>query len=258
MRGTGFALSLQRRLIADLMYASSNVPFVSLRRTLAIGPLLDAREAVLKPAGWAVIFAKAFALAARDTPALRTVYLKWPRARLCEMRSSVGLIAVARHDDGEHSVLFEKVTDLDILHLSETDRRLRLAKMSPVDDVPYFRKLLRISAYPLLLRRLLWGFALNSARQRANFAGTFGLTSVAAFGDGELHALSPGPYLLSYGAVTTERTIDVLIRWDHRVTDGAVIAQTMTRLEAILNAEIAEELRTLYPRSQPGLRVATL
>lgn len=249
-------MSLRRRLIADLMHASSDVPFVSFRRTLAIGPLLDAREAVLKPAGWAAIFAKAFSLAARDEPVLRTVYLKWPWPRLCEMRSSVGLIAVARRDDGEHSVLFEKITDLDILHLSETDRRLRLARMSPVDDVSFFRKLLRIAAYPLLLRRLLWGFALNNARQRANFAGTFGLTSVAAFGDGELHALSPGPYLVSYGTATKDRTIDVVIRWDHRVTDGAIIAGTMSRLEAILNTTIAEELRTLYPRCQAELRVA--
>jgi hypothetical protein len=256
MRGTTRFLSLRRRLIADLMHASAGVPFVTLRRTLSIGPLLDARDSVLQPAGWAAIFAKAFAMAARDEPALRTLYLKWPWPRLCEMRTSVGLVAIARHDDGEHSVLFQKVTDIDILYLSETDRRIRFTKTAAVDDVTYFRKLLGISALPLPLRRLLWGFALNNGRQRANYAGTFGVTSVAAFGDGELHALSPGPYLLSYGAVTKERTIDVVIRWDHRVTDGALIAKTVGRLQDILNTEIANELRDLYPASLPGLRIA--
>ena len=37
--------------------------------------------------------------------------------------------------------------------------------------------------------------------------------------------------------------MEVVIRWDHRVTDAAMIAKTLTRLEAVLNGEIAAELR---------------
>ena len=48
---------------------------------------------------------------------------------------------------------------------------------------------------------------------------------------------------MSYGVVQGDQTIDVMIRWDHRITDAAPIAQVLTRLEQVLNTEIAAELR---------------
>jgi len=48
---------------------------------------------------------------------------------------------------------------------------------------------------------------------------------------------------VSYGAVWPNHTIDVVIRWDHRVSDAALIARTLTRLEQVLNTEISAELR---------------
>ena len=103
--------------------------------------------------------------------------------------------------------------------------------------------MLRLSRLPLPLRRLAWAIGLNLGRQHANYAGSFGITSVSAFGPGTLHALSPGPYLISYGQLEPDGRMEVVIRWDHRVTDAAMIAKTLTRLEAVLNGEIAAELR---------------
>ena len=77
----------------------------------------------------------------------------------------------------------------------------------------------------------------------ANNFGSFGVTSVAAYGPGELHALSPGPFIVTYGVVRPDQGIDVIIRWDHRITDAAFIARTLTRLEQVLNTEISAELR---------------
>ena len=77
----------------------------------------------------------------------------------------------------------------------------------------------------------------------ANNFGSFGVTSVAAYGPGALQALSPGPYLLSYGVVGPDQRIDVMIRWDHRVTDAAFMTRVLTRLEQVLNSEISAELR---------------
>ena len=97
----------------------------------------------------------------------------------------------------------------------------------------------------------MWLIGLNFGRQRANWFGSFGVTSVAAFGAGELHALSPGPYILSYGVVGQDQTIDVVIRWDHRVTDAALIAKALTRLEQVLNTDIAAELRGSRQQAEP-------
>ena len=71
------------------------------------------------------------------------------------------------------------------------------------------------------------------------------------YGAGELHALSPGPFILSYGVVEPDQTIDVVIRWDHRITDAAMVAKVLTRLEQVLNTEIAAELRGNRQQVEP-------
>src|SRR3954468_14144602 len=243
MRGKVRKVSMPRRLIIDLMHASTPVPFVSLSRSLKIRPLVDARGGMAKPPGLAAIFVKAFALVARDEPILRTLYAKWPWPSFYELPRSVAMVAIARVEDGQDCVLPQKVAGPDEMTLAEVDAVIRHAKDAPVDQVPSFRKILRTTRLPLPLRRLAWAIGLNFGRQRANWFGNFGVTSVAAYGPGELHALSPGPYVLSYGAVSQDQSIDVVIRWDHRITDAALIAKVLTRLERVLNGEIAAELR---------------
>jgi hypothetical protein len=77
------------------------------------------------------------------------------------------------------------------------------------------------------------------------------VTSVAAYGAGQLHALSPGPFILSYGVEKPDQTIDVVLRWDHRITDAALMAKTLNRLEQVLNSEISAELRANRQQTEP-------
>src|SRR5947209_11998948 len=199
MRGTVRKLSVPRRLVADLMHASRRVPFVSLRRTLDIRTLVEARAASAQRPGWSAIFAKAFCLVAKDEPVLRTLYAKWPWPHFYELPRSVGMVAIARVEDSENCVLPQKVMGGDTLPLSQIDALIRRAKEAPIAEVPTFRRALLATRLPLPLRRLAWSIGLNFGRQRANNFGSFGVTSVAAYGPGELHALSPGPFILSYG-----------------------------------------------------------
>ena len=242
MRGTVRKISMPRRLVADIMHASIRVPFVSLRRPLNVHQLIEARALAAQPPGWAAIFVKAFSLVAKDQPILRTLYAKWPRPSFYELPRSVAMIAIARVEDGEDCVLPQKIVAADALPLTEVDAQIRHAKDAPIGEVPAFRKVLLVTRLPLPLRRLAWLIGLNFGRQRANYFGSFVVTSVAAYGAGELHALSPGPFILSYGVVGPDQTIDVVIRWDHRITDAALIAKALTRLEQVLNSEIAAEL----------------
>jgi hypothetical protein len=243
MRGTVKNISLLRRLIIDLMHASRDVPFVSLARTLNIRPLLEARALMARPPGYAAIFVKAFAIVARDEPILRTLYAKWPLPCFYELPRSVAMVAIARVENGEHCVLPQRVCSPDELSLAEVDAVIRIAKEAPLDDVPMFRKILLATRLPWPLRRLAWAVGVNFGRQRGNYFGNFAVTGVAACGGGELHALSPGPYILSFDVAKPDCGIDVIIRWDHRVTDAALIARTFGRLEQVLNGEIAAELR---------------
>src|ERR1700692_98560 len=230
MRGTVRKISLPRLFIVDLMRASMRVPFVSLARTLDIRPLLEAHALAAQPPGWAAIFVKAFSLVAKEQPILRTLYVKWPWPSFYELPRSMAMVAIARVEDGQDCVLPQKVPAADELPLGEVDAQIRHARDAPVDAVPSFRKILRVTRLPLPLRRLIWLIGLNFGRQRANYFGSFGVTSGAAYGPGELHALSPGPFILSYGVVGKDQTIDVVLRWDHRITDAALIAEALTRL----------------------------
>jgi hypothetical protein len=251
MRGTVRKISPPRRFIFDLMDASGRVPFVSLRRTLDVSQLIEIRATAAPPVGWAAIFVKAFALVAKDEPVLRTLYAKWPWPQFYELPCSIAMVAIARVEDGEDCVLPEKVPAPETLALSEIDAQIRHAKDAPIEQIPAFRKALLATRLPLPFRRLAWLVGLNFGRQRANNLGSFGVTSVAAYGGGELHALSPGPFIVSYDVIKPDLTIDVVIRWDHRISDAALIAKALTRLEQVLNTEIAAELRAVRQSAEP-------
>lgn len=230
------------------MRASRDVPFVSLSRSIAIGPLLDARAATACPPGFAALFVKAFALVARDEPVLRTLYVKWPWPCFYELPRSVATVTIARVENGEDCVLPQRIAGPENMTLAEIDAMIRQGKEAPLGDVPMFRKIMRATRLPLPLRRLCWAVGLNFGRQRGNWFGSFAVSSVAAYGGGELHPITPGPFIVSYGVVEPDQTIHVVIRWDHRVTDAAPIAGVLTRLEQVLNTEIAAELRAAGPK----------
>lgn len=242
MRGRRRKISWPRRFIVDLMHASNRVPFVSLARPLDVSLLMEARAQALPAPGWAAIFVKAFALVARDEPVLRTLYVKLPWPHFFELPRSVGMVAIARLENGEDCVLPEKIPSADERSLLDIDAQIRRAKEARVEEIPAFRKIRMATNLPFPLRRLGWLIGRNVGRICANHFGSFGVTSVAAYGPGELQALSPGPFLLSYGVADPDGKIDVMIRWDHRVTDAAFMTGILTRLERVLNAELAAEI----------------
>jgi hypothetical protein len=251
MRGRIRNISLPRRFVIDLMHASMSVPFVSLSRPLDIRPLIEARAAAGRGPGFAAIFAKAFALVAREEPVLRTLYAKWPWPHFYELPRSIGMVAIARVIDGEDCILPERVLAPDEQPLPQIHAQIRRAKEAPIEDIPLFRRIYKATRLPWPVRRFGWWIGRNLGRMHSNNFGSFGVTSVAAYGPGELRAISPGPYILSYGVVAPDQTIDVLIRWDHRITDAVSISRVLTRLEQVLNTEIAAEICALRPAAEP-------
>jgi hypothetical protein len=251
MRGRVRHISLPRRFIVDLMQASMGVPFVSLSRTINIRPLIEARAAAGRAPGWAAIFTKAFALVAKDEPILRTLYARWPRPHFYELPRSIGMVAIARVEDGEDCILPERVLAPDEQPLTDIHAQIRRAKDAPLEDIPFFRRIMKATRLPQPLRRFGWSLANNVGRFHANNFGSFTVTSVSAYGPGLLHAISPGPFILSYGVIGPDQTVEIVIRWDHRVTDAAFIARIMARLEQVLNTEIPAELRKMRQPAEP-------
>ena len=89
MRGAVRPVSLARKLVIDLMWAS--VPLVIVKRTMNLERVVKARALQDKRAGWLAIIAKAFCIVARDEPWLRTFYLRWPWPHFYEVPKSVAM-----------------------------------------------------------------------------------------------------------------------------------------------------------------------
>jgi hypothetical protein len=64
--------------------------------------------------------------------------------------------------------------------------------------------------------------------------------------------------VLSYGVIKPDQTVDVVLRWDHLVCDAALTARALTRLEQVLNTEIAAELRAIHPQTEPRPALAVV
>jgi hypothetical protein len=254
MRGVSIPLSPPRRLIGDLMHFAAGVPTVPVQRHMDVGAAVAARAALPKPQrpAWAAVFAKAFALVAREMPVLRRAYVKLPAPRLYEYPVSVASVAVEREFEGEPGVFGARVTDPASLPLADLDARLRHAMTAPVREVKEFRRSLRLARLPRPVRRGLWWLALNLPRTRTGYFGTFGVSVYSALGAESLHPLSPLTYTLNYGVIGADGGVDVRLVYDHRVTDGATVARALARVEEVLAGPLTAELRP----SLPGRRAA--
>ena len=197
-------------------------------------------------AGWAAIFVKAFALVAREQPVLRTLYAKWPRPGFYELPRSIAHGRDRTRSRTARTACCRSGSPAPDEHAAGRDRcrRSGSAKEAPIDEIPMFRKIMRATRLPLPLRRLSWAIGLNFGRQRAKLVRQFrGDLGGRLWRRRAPCASARARSSLSYGVVAPDQTIDVVIRWDHRVTDAALIAKALTRLEQVLNTEIAAEFR---------------
>ena len=245
MRGRAIRLSVPRRMVIDLLHFATVVPTVPVQRRMSIGPVAAARAACQDRPRWTAIFAKGYALVAREFPDLRRAYLKIPWPHLYEYPASNANIVIERDYRGEPSLFSITVKDPAAYALRDLSRLIQHATTAPVEDIKDYRRMLRMSGLPRLLRRLMWWLGLNIGRQRANYFGTFGLSVYSALNAESLHPLSPLTTLLNYGVISSEGDVNVRIIYDHRVMNGATVARALGRLEEILNTVVADELRSL-------------
>lgn len=245
MRGRPIPLAPMRRLVIDLVHFG--VPSIPVERRMDLGRLVALRAACPERPAWTAMFAKAFALVARDMPALRRAYVKLPSPRLYEYPESSVSIAIEREHGGETGLLFYRIRRPDTLPLAEISRMIRSAATLPLDRVSSFRRAIWVSRLPLPLRRILWWLTLNIGRLRGNYFGTFGVSVYSNLGAESLHPISPLTTVINYGEIAPNGSVAVRAIYDHRVMDGTTIARALRRLEETLTTAIADELRASAP-----------
>jgi len=245
MRGRRIPLSRARKLVIDFLHFASGVPTVPVQRRVRLQPVIEARAALGDRPAWTAIMVKAFAVVSAEVPELRRAYCKFPWPHLYEVPTPVASIVVERDFEGEKAILIGRIKDPAALPLPELTRRLRAFNDTPVEQVKDFQRALRMTRFPRPVRRAAWWLGLNWGRQRARHFGTFGVSVYSALGAESLHPLSPLTTILNYGVFSPDGEVDVRVVYDHRVTDGAVIARALGRLEEVLTGPIVEELRAL-------------
>jgi hypothetical protein len=205
-----------------------------------------ARRALTERPAWSAIFAKAYARVALAIPELRRAYVKLPWPHLYEYPASIAMVAVERDFGSEKAVFFGRIRKPERRSLAELTAAIRHLQNVPFENCKDYRRALRLSAMPRLIRRPLWWLGLNIGRQRCNFFGTFGLSVYSALGAESLHPLSPLTTALNYGVIGADGCVDVRIIYDHRVMDGTTVARALERMETEITGSILAELRDTW------------
>jgi hypothetical protein len=246
MRGRYISLSPPRRFISDLSWLANRVPIGVLKRTISITSVASARKAAIANMAasipWTVIFAKAYALVAERNPELRQTYSILPWPHLYETQHSVASIMIERDWDGHQAIMPAKIKNPAGKSLAQISDELLVALKAPIVQHKPFHTLVRTTRLPLLLRRMLWWIAFNSGPQRHKFFGTFGISVLGHAGASVCFPVSPVTTFLSYGPFQADGSVEIIMSFDHRAMDGAVIAKAMGEIETVLKGAITEEL----------------
>lgn len=248
-----FLVPRSRRLTCDVLHFSKQVPLCPHHRMCQLG-LLDAiRKACPTRISWPVLFLKAFALMARETTVFRQTWMSFPLPTVYEHDTSIGMLAIQREYRGEPWLFWGRFKSPDHTPLEELQQQLDQYQQLPVEQI--FKKLLQLSLFPTPLRRLIWWCNLKlSGAARAKRFGTFFLSTLASRG---VEIDCPPSFHtggISYGPIDTQGLSRVTLPYDHRLMDGQLVANSLLRIEQILNGVLADELKTLtqMSESKPG------
>lgn len=246
IQGRWINLSLQRRLMCDMLHFAQRVPSVPSQRRMHLADVIEARARGANRVSWCAIFMKAFAVVAAARPELRRCYLPWLWPHLYEHPINVASFAVEREYRCEPGVFFATIARPEECSLRHLDSVVRRHQTDPVESMPAFARSLRLCRFPLPIRRIVWWLGLyTDGARRGHFFGTFGVSLVGALGASGLHIRSPLTTTLNYGTFEPDGSLDVRITYDHRVVDGAQVARALAELEEVLCGEIRRELLVL-------------
>lgn len=245
-RGRIVPLSLARRMIGDFLAMSQPIPLAHGERRIDIRPLKAAVAAARPRPNWLPIFFKAYAIVAASRPALRRMYVSRPWPRLYEHGENVGGVVVSRQIEGDEALLYLPIVAPEKRTLAEIDLLLKEARLKPVEQIPAFRRQIRIGKLPGPIRHTLFNLAMNwMPYQRARFMGTFGMSVLASMGIANLTTLVPWTTMIHYTPFDDAGSMFLRIAIDHRVLDGLEVAYALREMEEVLNSTILAEVQQM-------------
>lgn len=244
MDGRTFRLASSRALAVDIAVIAQKVPTFPVERWFDLGALAAARSAASPRISWVTLFVKAYGLASRRLPQLRTHYLNYPLPRFYQNASSVITVSINREHEGSDRLFWGRFHQPENATLLDLQRQLEDYCHGDVQQI--FKRQLLASRMPTWLRRAGWWWRLNlQPHKRARRLGTASISVLA--GQGAYNRLHPCILTssLSYGPMQSDGRMWVTLQCDHRTLDGLVAAEALNALENALNGEVLAELELL-------------
>ena len=252
-------LDAQRLLVGDIVRLSRRIPIFPVDRVMRLGAVDEARRRTAVRVGWAAVFLKAYALVARDRPALRS-WLARPRVpllgrpRWATSPVSVASLALSR-PRGEDTPAADRALDPEAIWwarirapdeftLVELQAEITRFSTAPVADLFKRQQELRLLPWPLR-RLVLRANLLSASLKRALRLGTFSLSTLSGEGCSNRGHPTFLTTSLSYEPLDEAGRMRVTLLADHRIVDGVPAARALQALEATLTGEILRELITL-------------
>ena len=255
-RGRWLSIPPARRMIFDILYFSKKIPTQVISRETNLWRLSELKRNPATSISWSLLVLKAYAILSSRHRVLRQTYMRWPWPHFYEHPTTVGRMTVSRSHDGHDRVFFARFTEPDSYSLLELQEQLELRQQSPIKTLGNFRRQVIVSRLPFPLRRLIWWLALNvSPLARTILFGTFSLTTVAGRGATSVHPPSLATTTVTYSPINNTGEVRLAIVYDHRVMDGAPVADFLVELEEILNGPIADELEMLLESQKDSLNL---
>lgn len=259
----------QRRLVGDVVRLSARVPVFPVDRVMELAEVERLRSSAAPRIGWAAVFIKAYAMVARDRPALRSWYVPWRivvpwrRPSWATSAESVASLALSRPraDDGRGAspgdlaldplaLWWARIRAPDTRTLVDLQAEIRRHATAPVEEV--FRRQIELTMLPGPLRRLILRWNAHAATaKRAQRVGTFSVSALAGEGCANRHHPTFLTTSLSWTPLDERGRMTVTLLADHRLLDGVPVARALGALEETLAGPIAAELAGLSGGASP-------
>jgi hypothetical protein len=229
--------------MSDVVHFGRKSHVVAGNWTINVAAAAAARRRRHPPVGWGAIWVKAMALASRQWPELRSAYLPYPWPHLYLHPHAVATLVVERTWNSRRAVFFDQIRCPERLSLEDIDVVVKGLRKRPVESVGGYRRLIRFSRLPRLVRRAVWGFSLRwCGRLRSRYFGTYSVHSFPVRGAQVMQSTTPISFSLIYGLPGPDGDVLVQLLMDHRIVDGLTAHRVVRAIEAAMKTDIVAEL----------------
>jgi hypothetical protein len=236
-------------LVTDILRLHQRNPTFAHNRDMPLAELAEARSRAAVRISWSALFIKAWGDVSSRHPSLRQTWRTFPTPHIFQHQTSVANLAVSRAHDGVDWLCWGLIRSPEHRSLPEIQASIDAFSNEPVDR--QFRRQLKFSALPTIVRRAIWWWNLNIAgEKRATRLGTFSLTTVSGRGVSIQHPPTVMTTGLTFGPLDHNGRMKVTLVYDHRLMDGAFVADRLIDLEQTLNEAVLTELRELCRSAQ--------